>query len=180
MARLLGGVLMLCLACTSTSLPSDGSCSPFASGSTRGSVQGSDDFAVSQTIRYESGAIHGTLTYTGTCDLVKASLRFSYVKNGQTVTDEEADGVLRDTTSGLWHPTIRILPTIPVRRNSLPTLSYSWSRTNDVREPTADRLQAVRVAQTRFDPRPGTFGGVSGEPLSWRIPFGGLDPTGIA
>jgi hypothetical protein len=104
MARLLGGVLMLCLACTSTSLPSEGSGSPFASGSTRGSVQGSDDFAVSQTIRYESGAIHGTLTYTGTCNLVKASLRFSYVKNGQTLTDEEADGVLRGYDIGPLAP----------------------------------------------------------------------------
>jgi hypothetical protein len=81
MARALGAVLMLiCLACTSTqatSLPSEGSGSPFASGSIEGSVQGSDDFAVSQTIRYESGAIHGTLTYTGTCNLVEADLRFS-------------------------------------------------------------------------------------------------------
>jgi hypothetical protein len=95
-ARLLGVVLMLLFsACTTTSLPSEGSGSPFASGSTRGSLQGSDDFAVSQTIRYKSGAIHGTLTYTGTCTLVKASLRFSYVKNGQTLTDKEADDVLR-------------------------------------------------------------------------------------
>jgi hypothetical protein len=78
--------------------------SPFASGSTKGSVQGSDDFALSQAIRYESGAIHGTLTYTGTCNLVKAELRFSYVKNGQTLTDKEADGVLRGYDIGPLAP----------------------------------------------------------------------------
>jgi hypothetical protein len=108
MARWFGAVLLLvCWACTSTqatSSPSEGSGSPFASGSTKGSVQGSDDFALSQAIRYESGAIHGTLTYTGTCNLVKAELRFSYVKNGQTLTDKEADGVLRGYDIGPLAP----------------------------------------------------------------------------
>jgi hypothetical protein len=82
---------LVLIACSS--LPSEGSGSPFASGSAKGSVEGSDDFAVSQTIRYESGAIHGTLTYTGTCNLVEADVRFSYVKNGQTLTDKEGGGI---------------------------------------------------------------------------------------
>jgi hypothetical protein len=107
-ARLFGAALtLLCVACTSsgaTSLPSEGSGSPFASGSTKGSVQGSADFAVSQTIRYGSGAIHGTLTYTGTCTLVNASLRFSYVENGQTLTDKQADGAVRGYDIGPLAP----------------------------------------------------------------------------
>ncbi len=53
-------------------------------------------------IRDGSGSIQGTLTYTGTCNLVKADLRFSYIKGGQTVTGKEIDGV--DTHFELWLP----------------------------------------------------------------------------
>jgi hypothetical protein len=84
-------VALLLVACGST--PSEGSGSPFASGSANGSVEGSDNFEVSQVIRDGSGSIQGTLTYTGTCNLVRAELRFSYVKGGQTVTGKEIDGI---------------------------------------------------------------------------------------
>jgi hypothetical protein len=33
------------------------------------------------------------LTYAGSCNLVQAELRFSYSRNGQTVTGEEVDGI---------------------------------------------------------------------------------------
>jgi len=82
---------VLLLACSNT--PSEGSGSPFASGSAKASVQGSDNFEVSQVIRDASGAIRGTLTYRGSCNLVNADLRFSYVKGGQTVTGEQVDGI---------------------------------------------------------------------------------------
>jgi len=84
-------LILASIACSST--PREGSGSPFTSGSTKGSVDGSDNFSVSQTIRDESGAIHGWLTYTGACNLVKAELRFSYDKNGQTIAGREVDGI---------------------------------------------------------------------------------------
>jgi hypothetical protein len=76
-----------------SSSPSEGSGSPFASGSTRASLEGSSDLAVSQVIRDSSGSIRGTITYTGSCDLVKAELRFSYDKGGTTVTGKQIDGI---------------------------------------------------------------------------------------
>jgi hypothetical protein len=96
MNRLLGAgvVVLLLTACPIDPQPSEGSGSPFTSGSIAATVEGSEDFTVSQTIRDpSSGAIQGTLTYTGTCNLVKAELRFSYTRSGQTVTGEEVDGI---------------------------------------------------------------------------------------
>jgi hypothetical protein len=93
MTKLIGiaSVLLLLTACTSE--PSEGSGSPFTSGSIAASVEGSGNFTVSQTVRDPSGTIHGTLTYAGSCNLVKAELRFSYSRNGQTVTGKEVDGI---------------------------------------------------------------------------------------
>jgi hypothetical protein len=91
--RALGTLLLFLVLIACSSTPREGSGSPFAAGSAKGSVEGSDTFSVSQTIRDESGAIHGWLTYTGACNLVKAELRFSYVKNGQTITGRVVDGI---------------------------------------------------------------------------------------
>jgi hypothetical protein len=86
-------VLLAACQNTATDVISEGSGSPFASGSAKGSVEASENFQVSQVIRDTSGAIQGTLTYTGTCNLVDTDLRFSYVKGGQTVTGKEIDGI---------------------------------------------------------------------------------------
>jgi len=95
-------LFLVLIACSST--PREGSGSPFAAGSAKGSVEGSDHFSVSQTTRDESGAIHAWLTYTGACNLVKAKLRFSYVKNGQTIAGREVDGIDRHFEIGPLAP----------------------------------------------------------------------------
>ena len=64
-------------------------------------------------IRDTSGAIQGTLTYTGTCNLVDADLRFSYVKGGQTVTGKEIDGI------DSHFPIGRLAPNEPYSHNYL-------------------------------------------------------------
>lgn len=91
------GAALSCLAVLAlsacSSVPSEGSGSPFQSGSTEASLEGSTDFSVSQVIRGSSGSIQGTLTYTGTCTLVKADLRFSYRKGSETLTGEQVDGI---------------------------------------------------------------------------------------
>ncbi len=72
-------------ACTSPT-PSEGSGSPFTSGSIEGTVAGSTDFQVSQTIRDDSGVVSAILTYTGSCGRVVADLRLSYRQGDQVVT----------------------------------------------------------------------------------------------
>ena len=76
--------LALLVACTSPS-SSEGSGSPFASGSIEGMVSGTTDFQVSQTVRADSGAVSAILTYTGSCRLVVADLHLSYRQGGQVV-----------------------------------------------------------------------------------------------
>jgi len=77
--------LAFIVACTA-STPSEGSGSPFASGSTEGTVSGSTDFQVTQTVRDASGAVTAILTYTGSCRLVVADLRLSYREGDQIIT----------------------------------------------------------------------------------------------
>jgi hypothetical protein len=84
-------IMVLLAACTST--PREGSGSPFESGSLEASVQGSNDIAVSQVIRDASGSFRGTLTYSGSCPLMRAELRFAYERGGTTLTAQEIDGV---------------------------------------------------------------------------------------
>jgi len=87
--------LALAISCKSsgtTSFPPEGSGGPFASGSAKGRVEGSSDFEVSNVVRDKSGAIRGTLTYTGSCNLVRADLRFTYAKGDQTLTGKQVEG----------------------------------------------------------------------------------------
>jgi hypothetical protein len=93
LTALLGIGLMSLLLAACSSEPREGSGSPFQSGSIAGSVEGSANFTVAQVIRDSSGAIAAAVTYTGSCNLVKAQLRFSYTKGGQTVTGKSIDGI---------------------------------------------------------------------------------------
>ena len=79
--------LALMTACT-TSISSEGSGSPFVSGSIQGNLTGSTDFQVSQTVRDDTGALSAILSYTGTCGRVVADLRLSYRQGDQVVTGE--------------------------------------------------------------------------------------------
>jgi hypothetical protein len=82
--------LLALTACTTAPTPSEGSGSPFTSGSIAASVEGSDDLTVSQTIRDpDTGIIHTIFTYTGSCDHVNAQITFSYTTNGQTVPGQQ-------------------------------------------------------------------------------------------
>jgi hypothetical protein len=92
-SKLLGVVLMSLLLAACSSEPREGSGSPFQSGSTAASVEGTKNFTVSQVIRASSGAIAAAITYTGSCNLVKAHLRFSYTKGGEDVTGKSIDGI---------------------------------------------------------------------------------------
>jgi len=93
MSKLVGVLLVGLLLGACESQPSEGSGSPFASGSTAASVEGSSDFEVSQVIRDPSGAFRGTIRYSGSCPNVRAELRFSYKRGDQTVTAQAIDGV---------------------------------------------------------------------------------------
>src|SRR5438034_4616236 len=87
--------LTLAVSCMSSSSTSfaEGSGSPFATGSTEGRVEGSSDFEVSDVVREQGGTIRGTLTYAGSCDLVKADLRLSYVRGDRILTGKQVGGV---------------------------------------------------------------------------------------
>jgi hypothetical protein len=85
-------------ACSSSSGSSvadlvDGSAAPYGT-SVPASVDGSSDFTVADVTRdAASFGIQGTITYTGSCNLVKSELRFSYIRGGQTVTGKTIDGI---------------------------------------------------------------------------------------
>jgi hypothetical protein len=81
---------VLTVGCNQT--PSEGSGSPFQTGSIEASLEGSSDLSVSQTIREPSGAITAYITYTGTCDRVVADVRLSYRRDDTTVTSQEVLG----------------------------------------------------------------------------------------
>jgi hypothetical protein len=92
MGRLFGVLVLLLLTGCTSGTSSEGSGSPFQSGSIQVLLEGSSDFSVTQTIRLRTGAIMSFLTYTGVCDQVVADLRFSYRKGDTILTTEEVLG----------------------------------------------------------------------------------------
>lgn len=55
-------------------------------------VEGSSNFEVSNAA-WDQGSISATIEYMGTCELVKADLRFTYTKGDTVQTGEQIDGI---------------------------------------------------------------------------------------